>query len=199
MHKCQEFYQIKDGFMRDLPSILDQGGSPECSSYAVAGVGNFILNSRGSSDRVDEVVLYNETVQGGGGGQTLGAILAHAQVYGLPLKSGGRKNVQTYTRITAGTLNVKNTLNSGNVPLAVTYQISNGVGFSEGIHAPNYTLQWPLETHSMVICDFDINTSKFWMANSYGTSWGNNGYFWLDGMRMISPYAVDIYQFSLAQ
>lgn len=181
--------------MRKLPSILNQGSSPNCSSYAITGVANYLLAQAGKNDRVSAINLYRETTLGTG--NTLGAILAKAQLHGLPLLTGERVKVNSYHRITPGALNVKNEVLKE--PLAFTYQIDyDGISFSQGIKHPDYTMRWPLMSHSMIVVDYDDNAKKFWCANSWGDMWGDGGYFWIDAMRMSSPFLIDCYAFDLS-
>jgi hypothetical protein len=177
--------------MRQLLSILDQGNTSGCSSYAIAGMANYLLAQAGRVDRVDANQLY--LIETGKGGNTVGDILAKAMNDGLPLINGGTIKLKSYQRLPSGAINTINNLKDG--LLVFTYQICNGESFD--VSAPEYTMPWPLETHSMVLCDINASTQQFYVANSWGLEWGDKGYFFMDYEHMIDPFCVDIYTFTL--
>ncbi len=172
--------------------ILNQGIKPFCSAYAVAGMANFLLD-KVRTDLVDVDKLFNETMNGtdSQGGHTLSQILNNP--LGLPLLSGARMKVSSVNRILPYPSEVKYALKSG--PLVFTYQISNGAIFEA--KPPDYIVKWPLVTHSMVMTDFDENKNLFIYANSYGTSWGENGYGRFEAQYMKAPYLVDCFSFNI--
>lgn len=175
-----------------LPEILNQGGTPHCSAYAIAGLANFLLDQAGEkTKRVDQVKFYDEVTAKDGDGVTLGQALAKAQVEGLPLVNGGRKFLR-YERIMSTPAAIIQALKRA--PVAFTYQIP-GIGLNEAIKEPDYVLIWPLKTHSMVITGFD--KQLFTVANSYGPAWKDKGYFKIPLMYMKQPYCVDVYSLTL--
>ena len=177
--------------MRILPEILDQLDSPDCASFAIAGAANFQLAKKGS-DRVDPLKLY--ALETSNGGNTLSAVLAKCQLNGLPLKSGKTVKLKSYSRIAPGSLNAVNEVNKG-LPLVFTYQIGLGVGLFAT--PPYYTMVFPLETHSMVLCDYESLTQRFYVANSWGNQWAQKGYFFIRGQDFRDPFCTDIFSFVL--
>lgn len=173
--------------MRLLPEILNQGGTSMCSSYAVAGLANYFLGT----ERVDAKKLYQETTFSGG--NTLGSVLAKATINGIPLTSGKRVKIKSSQRVLPGALNLVKVLEKN--PVVFSYQIPLGIGMR--CLPPDYIMQWPLETHSMVLLDYDEKTKCFWVANSYGDQWADRGYFRIPAMRMDTPYCNDVYSFTL--
>ncbi len=173
--------------MRLLPEILNQGGTSMCSSFAVAGLANYLMGNK----RVDAKKLYEETTLSGG--NTLGSVLAKASQNGIPLKDGERVKIKSYQRVLPGALNLVNVLKE--TPLVFSFQISKLAGFR--CLPPDYIMDWPLETHSMVLLDYDEKTKCFWVANSYGDQWADRGYFRMPAMRMDTPYCSDVYSLTL--
>ena len=177
--------------MRTLPVIYNQGSTPRCQSYAIAGAANFQLAAKGNTDRVDPDKLYE--LETGSGGNTLSAVLAKCELTGLPLLSGKTVKLKSYTRIIPGSLNAISALKAG-LPLVLSFQI----GYTDGMALDaNYVLISPLESHSMVLCDYDAVNHLFFVANSWGQQWGAKGYFYIDGQWMSQPYETDLYSLIL--
>lgn len=180
-----------------LESILDQGGTPYCSAFAIAGVANYLFAKKGSGERVNPVKLFKEAHIGNDtGGVSLFQGLQIGMVKGLPLTDGDRKFIKDIKRILPGYPTIRDELKKGN-PLVFEYQVPNGKSFKESIESPNFVFKNPLETHSMVFCGFNDTTKQFKVANSYGPNFGIGGYFYLDYMNAKSPLLIDCYSFSV--
>lgn len=175
-----------------LPEILNQGGKPFCSAYAIAGVANFILAARGKKDRIDPDKLYKNSTSGTGEGATLGQILAKGM---LPLLGGGNVQVGTVRRILQHPQNVKAWLEMEKTPLVFTMLLPQKT-FSNLIRPPDFIMENISATHSMVITSY-LGNNLFEVANSFGENWKDKGYFKVPAMFLRAPWTVDIYFFNL--
>lgn len=179
-----------------LEKILDQGGTPYCSAYAITGVANYLFAKKGSIERVNPEKLYKEANPGTNDGISLLQALQIGMTKGLPLTDGDRKYIKGFKRILPGYPTIRDELKNGN-PIVFEYQIPSGRSFKDSVQAPHFVFQSPLESHSMIFCGFDDVSKQFKVANSYGPTFGIGGYFYLNYMDAKSPLMTDIYSFSV--
>ena len=188
--------------------ILDQGNLGACTAFALAGIVSFI---KPTLIRPSELfIYYNERVIENTVNQDAGATLtdgiASLKKYGVCEKSlwpyninkfAVKPNSNCYIQAAKNkaltVINIKNTMNdmknclANRIPFVVGIPVYNSfesyaVAKTGLVPMPSPPSDKLLGYHAVVCVGFD-DTRKYWiMRNSWGTSWGERGYFYL-------PYA----------
>jgi C1A family cysteine protease len=108
------------------------------------------------------------------------------------ITEAAKYKIPTYSRMyTSDSTGIK-TMLAGNHPLMVSFTAdANFYNAGSGYIWNSYssTLYGP---HSVAICGYDDSKHAYLAINSWGTSWGTNGYIWID-YSFLTTISYDLY------
>lgn len=110
---------------------------------------------------------------------------------GIPFRSQDTYSINLY----AGLTNLKNHLLNGNAAVFAFTVYGNFENISnfDNIYCVSQIYGAPLGGHAVTLCGFDDNlvtadgVGAFKVANSWGSGWGDGGYFWISYQALQSP------------
>lgn len=191
--------------------IEDQGSLGSCTGQAIAGAIEYLNKKNGKTNDVSRLFIYYwERVMLGTVNYDSGAYIRDGIKsvfrYGAPLENlwpyiisrfrnrpsiaamndGARRRVMLYERATDFNA-VKDALSNG-FPVTVGFYVyssfmSRIVTTTGMMPYPNTARERFLGGHAVLLVGYDDETQKFIARNSWGTRWGDNGYFYM-------PYQV---------
>ena len=191
--------------------IEDQGNLGSCTGQAIAGAIEYLNKKTGKTNDVSRLFIYYwERVMLGTVNYDSGAYIRDGIKsvfrYGAPLERlwpyiiSRFKNKPSTTAITDGTRRkvmlyeraanfdaVKNALSNG-FPVTIGFYVyssfmSRLVSTTGIMPYPNTARERFLGGHAVLLVGYDDSTQRFIARNSWGTKWGDNGYFYM-------PYQV---------
>jgi C1A family cysteine protease len=189
--------------------IEDQGNLGSCTGNAIAGIVEYLDRKSGKNLNVSRLfIYYEERVLEGSVNYDSGAYIRDGikvvNQKGAPLESlwpyninrfATRPNTAAYTdaaKRKAGTYEkcanftaVKNALARG-FPVVIGFDVYDSfynIGSNGIMPYPNTSREQLLGGHAVTLVGYNDNTNRFIARNSWGISWGNNGYFYM-------PYQV---------
>lgn len=191
--------------------IDDQGQLGSCTGNAIAGAIDYLDYKNGRPNRVSRMFIYyyerllEGTVNYDSGAYIRDGIKA-TYTYGAPLESlwpytinkfkttptstaiqdAARRKVTLYQRATDFNA-VKNAIASG-YPVTIGFTVydsfeSLSVARTGIMPYPNTRTESILGGHAVLLVGYNDSTQRFIARNSWGTSWGDRGYFYM-------PYQV---------
>jgi len=195
----------------NLSPIEDQGYLGSCTGQAIASLVEFLHKKAKKSIDVSRLFIYYQervyegTVRYDSGAYIRSGIKAVSSV-GVPLESlwpydarkfahkpspaaynnAATRKVLTYHRC-ADFAAVKNALKLG-YPVVVGFDVyesfeSDNVAITGIMPFPNIRREQSLGGHAVTLVGYDDSTQRFIARNSWGTGWGDRGYFYM-------PYRV---------
>lgn len=206
--KAQPHYSFPASVdLRDnMPPIWDQGQLGSCTSFGIARSLQYAQNKAGlpSFEPSHLFIYYNERWEEGTISQDSGAAIRDGikscNVYGFAPESLWPYDINKFTEKppqTAYDAATKDRIhfyasidnsNINNVKLALVHQYPVVFGFTVYQNFEDYqagqvltlpTNLDPLGGHCTCIAGYDDGKNAFLVANSWGTSWGDGGYFWI--------------------
>ena len=191
--------------------IEDQGNLGSCTGQSVAGAIELLNKRNGKPNDVSRLFIYyyerliEGTINYDNGAYIRDGIKA-SYTYGAPLESLWPYNISQFrTKPSAAAINdgakrkvtlyqaaanfdaVQNALASG-YPVIIGFDVyssfeSQAVTKTGMMPYPNTKTERLLGGHAVCIVGYNNTTSRFTVRNSWGTSWGDKGYFYM-------PYQV---------
>lgn len=191
--------------------IEDQGNLGSCTGQAIAGAIEYLNKKNGKTNDVSRLFIYYwERVMLGTVNYDSGAYIRDGIksvfTYGAPLENlwpyiisrfrnrpsiaamndGSRRKVMLYERATNFNA-VKDALANG-FPVTIGFYVyssfmSRTVSTTGMMPYPNIARERFLGGHAVLLVGYDDSTQRFIARNSWGTRWGDNGYFYM-------PYQV---------
>jgi C1A family cysteine protease len=205
-------------FSGEMVACYDQGQTNSCTANAGTGAVQFINNETTAQSRM--FVYYNERLIQGttnkDDGATMGCVIQSLKSYGIcdeiywPFNEQDmllKPPVSAYGLAKKDLLiNAYSVSNIDSIKLAISQKIPVIFGMSvysffesaymsyKGI----LQLPGPTETylggHALLICGYDDSTKLFHIRNSWGPTWGLNGYFYAPYDYITNPnLACDFY------
>lgn len=189
--------------------VDDQGQLGSCTGNAIAGIVEYLDRKAGKNLDVSRLfIYYEERVLIGTVNYDSGAYIRDGikvlNKKGAPLESiwpyninkfATKPNLLSYSdalKRTAGTYErvtnfagVKNALARG-FPVVIgfdVYESFYNIGSNGIMPYPNVNTEQLLGGHAVALVGYNDNTNRFIARNSWGTSWGDRGYFYM-------PYRV---------
>lgn len=92
-----------------------------------------------------------------------------------------------YRTISATVQGIKEQLAASN-PVLMGIKVSNEFESYAGGIINSATFPSPVGLHAQCIVGYDDSKSAFHVANSWGTSWGENGFYWIDYNVLVNQY-----------
>lgn len=190
------------------PPIYDQGQIGSCTANAMGGAFQFEQKKQSIPDFMPSrlFIYYNTRALEGTVNEDAGATLRNTMKtmvdtgvcpeklwgYGKCFKKkpsdncyveASKNQVVEYLRVTHAMYDIKYCLAEGN-PVAfgmMLYEsfMSNVVAASGNIPMPNLQQESSVGGHAVLLVGYDDATRKFIVRNSWGTNWGDRGYFYL--------------------
>lgn len=180
--------------MITLPKILDQGSIPACICFAVAGLANYYLQQKGIHDEIDALALYNATERSGGANAR--TVLNYGKDVGLPSISGKTYKIRDYQGVAQSISQMESAI-AQHGGIIISYSMHDGDPFRKRLTTDFVLSRAPNDLHALIACDADKFKKLFLMANSWGTDFGNNGYFKIPYTLMRSEFLRQCFWFSL--
>lgn len=178
--------------MIQLPKILDQKSLPACIVFAISGLANFYLKQRGIDDEIDAAKFFSLAARNPSGTNEHAAF-KYGIEKGMPSMKGKIYKIKEYTFISPGIGNIQKALQQ-NGGLILGYKLHAG-NFNNRI--VNGSLTPPDDSHGMVIVGDDPPKFRLRIANSWGESFGEKGYFWMPYVLLTKYDTTGIFSFSL--
>ena len=204
------------------PAIYNQESLGACTSHAAAALAQFLMKKIGSNWIPSRLALYYwNRLQEGTVNEDSGASLQDAMSsmvkYGVPHESLWTYNISkfnikppkevwsdAYWHTIRQGLSVRQDLNTMKTRLAEGLPVIFGFMVYESFESQEVTrtgiMPMPKEGeelkggHAVMIVGFNDSTKMFKIRNSWGTSWGKNGYFFMPYDFIINPnYASDFW------
>lgn len=188
-----------------MPPIYDQGQLGSCTANALAAAFDYIDNNSWIPSRL--FIYYNERVMENSVADDAGAEISDGvkslEIYGVCKESSWPYDISKFTIKPSETCysealnnkaftveNIHSDTNSIKTSLAHGYPVVVGIEIYESFESqevtqsgivpmPNVSSEKYLGGHAVLIVGYDDSTSSWLMRNSWGTSWGMNGYFTL--------------------
>ena len=192
----------------DMPPVMNQGGEGSCASMAVINVRSAEQYYRTSATAYDTSLnvfspeyLYNQCVAGGcSAGSSISSNTSILQIQGvctwasMPYSSLNGCSLQPNAAQKAEAANYKitsvsqvystdetavKTMLYNKHPLIAQVSIDNNFANAK----PGYL--WNsfgtfVNNHAVALCGYDDTKNAYLLVNSFGTSWGDAGYLWVD-------------------
>lgn len=203
-----------------MPPIYDQGNLGSCTANSVAGAAEFLLKKEKKSDFMPSrlFIYYNERMIEGTINQDSGAALRDGvkvlNKYGVcdeliwPYKISKFKNKPTNTCYTKALLNeavsysrITNSVNDMKSCLAQGYPFMFGFtvydSFESAAVAKTGIVPMPSKTekvlggHAVLAVGYDDSKQWFIVRNSWGSGWGDKGYFYMPYQYISNSNLVD--------
>ena len=158
-----------------LPEAFNQGSNPFCVPYSISSFLNWRVNLP-SGEKKDNKVVYREIFTNGGGssdGMTFVNAFAYLKNHGVKSDAGNLK-VTSYGLVNSVTALKCAIIANGPCVGALPVYDANGYynDFWNKMYGPL------VGYHAISIVGYDKD--GFIIRNSWGTSWGNNGYTHID-------------------
>ena len=196
----------------NMPAVYDQGSLGSCTANALCAAYDFVKPGAFMGSRLflyyNERVLENDVSTDAGA--SMGDGVKCLQTYGLCRENLWPYDISQfatkppdncYTEALADkalkVYNVPNTLTAMQATLASGFPFVVGIrvysSFESSSVAKNGIVSMPkrkdklLGGHAVLVCGYN-NTTKQWLVrNSWGPSWGDNGYFYLPYNYLLKP------------
>lgn len=166
--------------------ILNQGSIPGCAAFACAGLANAYLKQRGQTDFIDAIKLYEESRRRGMDGNKFEDLFADGVNTGWPLFSGKRIKVKNWQFIPPQISEIEKALDKYG-GLVASYDLYDGDPFNDRF-VNHRLVRRPNTQHGIVLVGYNDNARELKFANSWGSSWQDNGYGYI-------PYVLSGYDF----
>lgn len=150
-----------------IKEIDNQGNLPACQSF---GIGT--LTTAKSGRKANSLALFNEVDRNGGGTNAKEAI-RHCEEQGIPMVDGTRLKVK-FNFINPTVTNLQKAVDEEG-GFVFGYRLHDRDRLENRMDEHGILTRRPLDTHFMACAERDA--TKFRVANSWGTSWGNDGGF----------------------
>ena len=209
---------VKVDLRPKMPPVYDQGNLGSCTANALCGAFGYAVPKFMGSRLF---LYYNERMLEGTVSQDAGAYLSDGikclETYGLCPESEWPYNIGRFTvkpspkcykdallERVAKAGNIRNTLAdmkhslSLGLPFVVGFEVyesfeSDEVAKTGIVPMPKPTEQL-LGGHAVLVCGYDDGKSMFIVRNSWGTSWGDKGYFYMPYAYLVnSNYTSDLW------
>jgi len=175
--------------MRALPRIRNQKNSPHCYAAAICGVVEYHLDD---GTRLDEEDFHDEVMEilGNRRANTTKVALKHARDFGIPVKNSGRRVlIKDYKPVRPGDVW------GYPEPLVIGCDIETGESLTKRLSKKSYIKRRLRGYHECVYVE-TISVAVIRIANSWGTKWGDKGYFYLKRTMQKSndPFIMDAHE-----
>ena len=191
-----------------MPAIYDQGDLGSCSANAGVGLKEYyLLKTPSQFVHLSRLFLYYEERAGEGtvlqdSGATLRDCMQAMNQYGIApekdmpyipalfavpptyfaLKDASKYKISNYSRV-VDLQSLKVALSAGH-PVIIGIMIydsfeSDAVANSGVVPMPNTAVEQCQGGHAVLVCGFDDTKQHVIVRNSWGTEWGDHGYFYL--------------------
>lgn len=192
-----------------MPSVGHQGGEGSCVAWAASYARSSEVYYRTSANSYDQAsnvtspeFLFNQikTDANCSGSAMLTALdflrnngictwqsMPYSSVNGCSLAPTTEQSseavnykIASYSKAYTGDLPALKTLLAAHHPLLVTFSIDDNFKNAQPGYIWNSFLGTPTLIHAVAICGYDDAKNAFKIINSWGTSWGDQGYLWID-------------------
>jgi C1A family cysteine protease len=202
----QDVEALPPAVLLDMPVPGDQGKQPSCGAWAtVYGAGNYYIHLKtgrpySDSENLSPAFVYNQLPKGTGGTAAFMDNLKLFKAEGACSLKSMPYNANDYStqpdtaqRLDAARYKIKGweKIDPHNLILMkkelfqkkpVIFFIATDEGFDK--ITPPFTWKERCgrlgEIHSMVMAGYDDSRNAFLVMNSWGTSWGDKGFAWID-------------------
>lgn len=174
--------------------IKNQGSLPACISYAIAAMGTWYLEQKGIKDEIDPLALYEATERNGSANAL--QVLEYGRTTGLPGVSGKHYKIREVGSVQQSISQIQSALHQhGGV--VIVYLLHDRDPFNKRFTDDFVLSRRPMDQHALVIVGDDTTKRRFRVANSWGESWGDHGYFWMPFVLASGDYLKQCFWFSM--
>jgi C1A family cysteine protease len=215
-HPCLSTQSVPDSIdLRtnpNMPAVYDQGNIGSCTANALCAAYDFVKPGEFMGSRL--FLYYNERVLGNDvstdAGASLGDGIKCLQTHGLCRENLWPYDISQfatkppdncYTEALADkalkVYNVPNTFNEMQATLASGLPFVAGIkvfsSFESASVSKNGIVSMPkpkdklLGGHAVLVCGYNNKTNQWILRNSWGSKWGDNGYFYLPYKYLLKP------------
>lgn len=207
--------------LRDkCPAVYDQSSLGSCTANALAGLSEFLMIKEGLTPYVPSrlFIYYNERVIEGTVSDDAGATLTDGatvmSTFGAPHESmwwynvlkfktkpnksvfadGAKHKIEGMARVQQNIDSTRKVL-AGGTPFVAGFTVfesfeSDAVAHTGIVPMPG-TNEQILGGHAILVVGYDDAARHFIVRNSWGTSWGDQGYFYIPYDYLLSPDLAD--------
>lgn len=175
--------------------ILDQKGVPACAAYAVAGLANYYLEQKGIEDEIDALALFNNCERGGIGTNIM-KCLQYGKDKGFTSLKGSKYYVREFSPVAKSISEIERNIDQHG-GLVCAYALHDKDSFNSRLDSKFVLSREPWDVHAMVMVGYDRVIKRLKLANSWGSRWGANGYFFMPYVLARPEYLKQVFWFSL--
>lgn len=175
--------------------ILNQGSVPACSAYACATLANAYLKKQGITETVDALKLYEESRRNGRDGTKYEDLFADGTGQGWPMMSGKRIKIKSWEFIKPQISEIEKAIDKYGGVVA-SYDLYDGDPFTDRFRN-NRLVRRPSTQHGITFVGYNDNAKEVKFANSWGTSWQENGFAYIPYVLTSYDFLKQIYTFSI--